>query len=261
MEKIMTMIIEEREELARDLEALLIATPDKIDSPGGRQLGEKVLLNCAAKLQPRLPDMEAKETICCTSETSNLRNDTTHKIKAECLEESIDTVQTLRHCEHATTDRVNFQGRHTEDGKKTISFDDPPMPSQSVAEVNGKRKRNNEQVLPFSSVKTASVRESILEVVCEVVKRIQTNDVATIISDMEEIEMQVLDAEATNMKVAWLRAHLEAIHKRNAAQKTSTSIVKMKANTTLVKRAAKMDMEERWIELLTAQEQFEKAEK
>ncbi|PWA44549.1 phospholipase-like protein [Artemisia annua] len=313
MEKIMTMIIEEREEVGRDLEALIITTLDKIDSPVCRQLGGKVLMNCAAKLQPRLLDMDAKETIPSTSETSNLRNHTTHKIKVECLEESIDTVQTLRHCEHANTDRVNLQGHHTEDGKKTVSFDDPPMPSQSVAEVNGKRKRNNEQqrapkkvmyntmtrIIPqgvprkvnrmtrvqgykvkkinapileaiFKKhgdiasdcvVKTASVRESILEVVCEVVKRIQTNDIAIIISDMEEIEMQVLDAEATNMKVSWLRAHLEAIHKRNAAQKTSTSIVKMKANTTLVKRAAKMDLEERRIELLTAQEWFEKAEK
>ncbi|GJU88374.1 phospholipase-like protein [Tanacetum coccineum] len=53
-------------------------------------------------------------------------------------------------------------------------------------------------------VKTAFVREFILEVVCEVVKRTETNDVATIVSDMEEIEMQVLDAEAANMKVAWL---------------------------------------------------------
>ncbi|GJZ30068.1 phospholipase-like protein [Tanacetum coccineum] len=110
-------------------------------------------------------------------------------------------------------------------------------------------------------VKTASVRESILEVVCEVVKRIQTNDVATLISDMNEIETQVLDAEVTNMKVAWLRAHLEAIQKRTAVQKESTLIVKMKANATLVKRAAKTDLEERRMELLTAQERFDKAEK
>lgn len=108
-------------------------------------------------------------------------------------------------------------------------------------------------------IKTASVRESILEVVCEVVKQIQTNDFATLISDMDEIEMQVLDAEATNMKVVWLRAHLEAIHKRNAAQKKSTLIVKTKAKTSLVKRAAKTDLEERRMELLTAQERFEKA--
>ncbi|GJS97101.1 hypothetical protein Tco_0804069 [Tanacetum coccineum] len=114
---------------------------------------------------------------------------------------------------------------------------------------------------PENAVKTASVRESILEVVCEVVKRIQTNDVATLISDMNEIETQVLDAEVTNMKVAWLRAHLEAIQKRTAVQKESTLIVKMKANATLVKRAAKTDLEERRMELLTAQERFDKAEK
>ncbi|GKC15614.1 phospholipase-like protein [Tanacetum coccineum] len=455
MEKLMTTIIVESGELAPDLKALIITTLDKIDSPVCWLLGKRVLLNCAAKLQPRLLDMEAKETIPSISETSSLRNDTlqeaketilsisetsnlrndtlqevketipsisetsnlrnntTHKIKVECLEESVDTVQTLTHREHATTDRVNLPAHHAEEGKKKVSSDDPLMPSKSVTEVTGKRKRNNEQVLPFASgnyssmavvcgpvlrvlpksayswtredakkkvssndppmpsksvtevtgkrkrnneqvlpfasgnyssmavvcgsvlrflpkfaysripksnpypapaglgmlllldtlqgvprkvlysmthvqgykvkkinapiledifkkhgdiasdcvVKTASVRESILEVVCEVVKRIQTNDVATIVSDMEQIETQVLDAEATNMKVAWLRAHLEAIQKRNAAQKKSTLIVKMKANTSLVKRAAKTDLEERRIELLTAQERFDKAEK
>nr|GFB67573.1 hypothetical protein [Tanacetum cinerariifolium] len=263
-EKIMTMIIEESGELALDLEALINATLDKIDSPVCWQLGEKVLLNCAAKLRPPLPDMEAKETIPSISETSNLRNDTlqeaketipsisetsnlrndtlqqaeetipsisetsnlrndtTHKIKVKCLEESIDTVQTLRNREHATTDEINHIGLHTEDGKKKVSSDEPAMPSKSVTEVTGKRKRNNKQGVPRKILhsmthvqgykvkkinapileaifkkhgdiasdcvlKTASVRESILQVVCEVVKRIQTNDVATIISDMEEI--------------------------------------------------------------------------
>nr|GEZ87521.1 phospholipase-like protein [Tanacetum cinerariifolium] len=184
----------------------------------------------------------------------------------------------------------------TEDGKKKVLSDNPPMPSKSATEVKGKHKRSNKQGEPrkvlysmthvqgykvkkinapileaiFKKhgdiasdcvVKTASMREFILEVVCEVVKRIQTNDVATIVSDMEEIVMQVLDAEATNMNVAWLRAHLEAIQKRNVAQKKSTLIVKMKANTTLVKRAAKMDLEDRRMELRTAQERFDKAEK
>ncbi|GKD59302.1 phospholipase-like protein [Tanacetum coccineum] len=203
MEKIMTMIIEESGELALDLEALINATLDKIDSPVCWQLGEKVLLNCAAKLRPPLPDMEAKETIPSISETSNLRNDTlqeaketilsisetsnlrndtlqeaketilsisetsnlrnytTHTIKVECLEESIDTVQTPRNREHATTDEINHIGLHTEDGKKKVSSDEPAMPSKSVTEVTGKRKRNNEQVLPF-----ASDNYSNLAVVC-----------------------------------------------------------------------------------------------
>ncbi|GKE05681.1 phospholipase-like protein, partial [Tanacetum coccineum] len=57
MEKIMTTIIEESGELALNLKALIITTLDKIDSPVCWQLGEKVILNCAAKLQPPLPDM------------------------------------------------------------------------------------------------------------------------------------------------------------------------------------------------------------
>ncbi|GJZ30067.1 phospholipase-like protein [Tanacetum coccineum] len=56
MEKIMTMIIDESKELSLDLEALIIATLDKIDSPVCWQLGEKVLLNCPANLQTRLPN-------------------------------------------------------------------------------------------------------------------------------------------------------------------------------------------------------------
>nr|GEU66548.1 phospholipase-like protein [Tanacetum cinerariifolium] len=39
--------------------------------------------------------------------------------------------------------------------------------------------------------KTPSVRASILEVICEVVSRIQTNDVADTISEMEEMQCQV----------------------------------------------------------------------
>ncbi|XP_071698851.1 uncharacterized protein [Rutidosis leptorrhynchoides] len=296
MEKIMTMIIEESEK-ALELEALIITTLEKVNkitSPICWQLGEKVLKKCAAKLRTHLPDMaqdEVKETIPCTSDTSKFK-DTAHKIKLEPLEESFNMEQTLSDCRDSTRDRVI----QSDDGNNAVSFDDPPVTPNCVTGVNGKRKRNDEQKSPrkvsycmtrvhgykikktnapileaiFKKhgdiasncvVKTASVRESILEVVCEVVKRIQTNDFKTIISDMEEIEMQVLDAEATNMNVAWLRTHLEAVHKRNAAQTQSTLLVKMKTNTSLVKRAAKMDLEERHIELVTAQEEYKKAER
>nr|GEX60282.1 phospholipase-like protein [Tanacetum cinerariifolium] len=57
IEQIMTTIIVESGELALDLKALIITTLDKIDSPVCWLLGERVLLNCAAKLQPRLLDM------------------------------------------------------------------------------------------------------------------------------------------------------------------------------------------------------------
>ncbi|GKC88935.1 phospholipase-like protein, partial [Tanacetum coccineum] len=109
--------------------------------------------------------------------------------------------------------------------------------------------------------KTSSARESILDAVCEVVRKIQTNDVTAIISDMDEIKSQVSGAEAIKMNVAWLRAHLEAIHKRAEAKKSCSLLMKMNANTCLVTRAAEMDLKEILSVLTTVQERFEKAKR
>ncbi|XP_071696973.1 uncharacterized protein [Rutidosis leptorrhynchoides] len=292
MERIMNMIIEESRE-ARELEALVVTTLEnvnKIASPSCWRLGKKVLKKCAAKLRPHLPDMahdEAKETIPCTSDTSKLMNDKIDTVKLESPEENVNVEPTLSNCQDLTRDTVI----HSDDEKNGVAF------SNCVTGVNGKRKRNDQQqkvpkkvlysmaivhgykikksnapileaifkkhgdIASNCVVKASCVRESVLDIVCEVVKRIQTNDFATIISDMEDIEMQVLDAEAININVVWLRTHLEAFHKKNAAQKQSTLLVEMKANTRLVKRAAKMDLEEARIELATAQEKFKKAER
>ncbi|PWA53093.1 phospholipase-like protein [Artemisia annua] len=109
--------------------------------------------------------------------------------------------------------------------------------------------------------KTASVRSSLLKVVCKVVRRIQTSDVTTILSEFKEIERQVLDAEATNINVSWLLAHMEAIQKRNEAMKKSTLLMEVKVNTMLVKRAAQIDLRERGTELEAAEKLFEEAER
>ncbi|GKE72640.1 hypothetical protein Tco_1534681, partial [Tanacetum coccineum] len=108
--------------------------------------------------------------------------------------------------------------------------------------------------------KTASVRSSLPKVVCKVFWRIQTSNVATILSEFKEIERQVLDAEATNINVSWILAHMEAIQKRNEAMKKSTLLKEMKANTILVKRAAQIDLRERGTKLEAAQNLFEEAE-
>ncbi|GKB00858.1 phospholipase-like protein [Tanacetum coccineum] len=109
--------------------------------------------------------------------------------------------------------------------------------------------------------KTASLRSSLLKVVCKVVRRIQTSDVTTILSEFKEIERQVLDAEATNINVSWLLAHMEAIQKRNEAMKKSTLLMEMKVNIILVKCAAEIDRRERGTELETAKIPFEKVER
>lgn len=89
---------------------------------------------------------------------------------------------------------------------------------------------------------SSPARESVLEVVCEVVRKIRNNDVTTIISDMEELQSQVSDAGAIKVNVSWLQAHLEAIHKRTEAKKKCNLLMKMTANTSLVTIAAKMDL-------------------
>lgn len=71
---------------------------------------------------------EVKKTIPYATEISKLREDSTRKIKVECLE-------TVRHCQ---------QGIHSEDeNKHEKNFDDSPMSSKSATDLNGKRKRND----------------------------------------------------------------------------------------------------------------------
>nr|XP_043636784.1 uncharacterized protein LOC122607800 [Erigeron canadensis] len=106
----------------------------------------------------------------------------------------------------------------------------------------------------------ASVRASLLEVVCEVVMQIEANDV---IEKMEEIESHLTQAEAAKIDVSWLRVHLEAIYnnKRKEVKKKWSLLTETKVNTVLVQKAAQMDLRERSAELVTAQERFKVAER
>ncbi|GKB25794.1 phospholipase-like protein [Tanacetum coccineum] len=85
----------------------------------------------------------------------------------------------------------------------------------------------------------AALRTSLLDAVCEIVGRIETNDV---ISQMEEIESQLSAAEAAKINVSWLRASLNAIYKKNEAVEKVTLLMEMKTNTLLAKRAASYDL-------------------
>ncbi|KAJ0617496.1 putative phospholipase [Helianthus annuus] len=106
--------------------------------------------------------------------------------------------------------------------------------------------------------KTSSTRTHFLEVVCEVVRRIQTDDMDEMV---EDIECQVSDAEAANVNVSWIRAHFEAFHKRKETSKKYSLLMEMKSNTVLVKQAAQMDLRERCAELMSAKERIKDAER
>lgn len=201
------------------------------------------------------------ETIPSTYDTSKSKKDATHKRKLECLEGSKYTVLPVKRCRCAT--------------RNSIPSNEPsvPTPPTNVSStqcdivcVHGyKVKQSNAPILEsiFKKhgdiatecvFKTPSSKSYFLEVVCEVVRRIQTNDVTTIISDMEEIECQVLDAEAAKLNVTWLRAHLEAIYRNKDAMEKCSLLMEMKTKTILVKRAANLD-------LVEARKQFEMAER
>ncbi|KAF5808391.1 putative phospholipase [Helianthus annuus] len=122
---------------------------------------------------------------------------------------------------------------------------------QSVAPILESIFRKHGDIAADCLFKLASMRSSFLEIVCEAVSRIQTND------DIEEIEQQVVVAEAANINVSCLRVHLDTI----SANKKCSLLMEMKANMSLVKKAALMDLRESCVELMAAQERFEKAEK
>nr|GEY60837.1 hypothetical protein [Tanacetum cinerariifolium] len=142
LENIMRMIVEESEKLAIELQDLLLTSIRKDNQSGSPvcwKFGQKVLMICAAKLKPidrrsitvfdypeivalnckTTSDKGVKETIPFITETSKMI-DENPKIKFE-LPGTINMMQSKRHC------------RGT------------PMASKSVREINGKRKRNNEQ--------------------------------------------------------------------------------------------------------------------
>ncbi|GJU10023.1 phospholipase-like protein [Tanacetum coccineum] len=175
------------------------------------------------------------ETIPSTTNTSKVMKNTTHKRKHKCLDGIRNRIATpKRRLEYpdGNKSRVNVLHIHSEDDKKpeekTLSSDDPLMPSTSVTEVlydnaheehiNLKNEQGKsvehllqrEEIAPILEsifekhgdiaagcfFKTSSVRTSFLELICEVFKRIESSDVSTVISDMEDIQRQVSDADS-----------------------------------------------------------------
>ncbi|KAI7746849.1 hypothetical protein M8C21_016306, partial [Ambrosia artemisiifolia] len=283
MEEIMTMIIDEADELKLQLVDFLVTFPknnNKIASHVCWQLGQKVLMNYAARSKPQFPDMgrdmsialydysRLVASVCKTISEYDIKEDkeATHRIATECIE-------TLRRCRHE---------------EKTDFFDDPP---KSVTEDKGKRKRNNSplrkevssseggivcvqgykvkqsvaQILEAVFNKHGdiaancifeknSVTSSVLEVVCEAVQRIQTSNFTKYI---EEIECHVSDAETANIDVTWLRAHF---NKKMEVLKKSDLLMEAKRTTLSVKEAAQLDLKESAAEIVAAQKRFGKSE-
>ncbi|KAI3455244.1 hypothetical protein Pfo_011907 [Paulownia fortunei] len=109
--------------------------------------------------------------------------------------------------------------------------------------------------------KSTFVRASLLEVICNVVQRLQYYDIETILSDLEVIENEVSDVEASKIKVSWLHEHLAKLRKVAAFKEKSFQLKKSKVKSGFVTKAATKELKQRHAELLLAQEHFKEAEK
>ncbi|PWA91426.1 hypothetical protein CTI12_AA089520 [Artemisia annua] len=217
----------------------------KITSPLCWKLGKRVLLKSAAKVQQHLPFpdyvMKFIETIPATNHTSTLRAYASRKRKySETLE--------LRKVSSPHCGLICVKGYKVK---------------QSVAPILEAIFKKHGDIASECVFKTVSVRQSILEVVCEVVKQLQINffSATTIISELGEIECKVSDLEAANINVSWIRSHMENIREWDKSKKQPALLMEKKTNITLFKKEAEKDLRERNLELVKAKHLCEEAEK
>ncbi|CAH1420129.1 unnamed protein product [Lactuca virosa] len=268
MEMIMSMIMKERDAPMAELVELLVMSvrnSNQIDLPVCWQLGEKVLKNCVAQLKSHLPDFVSKMGIPLqdySNMVAQICNGIHFEDEKKTLLMSNDPIMSSK----SKTGVKGKRKRKCTSPKKKASPLEVSSSESCIICVKGYNVKSN--IAPILEsifmkhgdiaaeclFKTASVRESFLQVICEVVTQLQTNDEKTIISKMEEIERQVSEAEAANIHVSWLRSYLEAFCKRRES-------MEIKAKTGMLKKAAEMEVRERRAELMAAQKRFEKCMK
>lgn len=88
---------------------------------------------------------------------------------------------------------------------------------------------------------SASVRASLLEVICDIVKRLQSNKKEDNISQLEAMETEVRAAETAKIEVSWLQQCLKKF--REAVVRQSPSLLReMNGNLILVSKAVQRDL-------------------
>ncbi|GJT41191.1 phospholipase-like protein [Tanacetum coccineum] len=269
MEKIMTMIVAESKEFPHELVGLLttrVNEDNQIVSPVCWELGEKVLKNCAARLnKPHLPDMSLRR---CQHSQSEKKHE---KIKLSSIDPPMPSTSVTKWNGKRTRSILVRGGKMGQQVREGVPGKVSSSQSGNICVQGYKVKDINAPILETilkkhgdiaaKCVFTDPMRTSLLEVVCEIVRLIETNDVTNILSKMEEIKNQVTAAEASKINVSWLQVHLETILKRNEAQKKKTLLMEMKTNTALVKRAARTDLKERYAKFVVAHNQLEEAKR
>lgn len=88
---------------------------------------------------------------------------------------------------------------------------------------------------------SAAVRASMLEVICDIVKRLQSNNLEDNILQLEAMETEVRDAEAAKIEVSWLQQCMKKFREAEVGRSPS-QIKEMNAKLMLVSRAAERDL-------------------
>ena len=87
---------------------------------------------------------------------------------------------------------------------------------------------------------SATVRASMLEVICDIVKRLLSSNAAETISQLEAMKTELRDAEAARIEVSWLQPFLTKF--REAQGKSPSVLDQMDSSLWLVSKAAERDL-------------------
>ncbi|XP_055825817.1 uncharacterized protein LOC129894249 [Solanum dulcamara] len=107
--------------------------------------------------------------------------------------------------------------------------------------------------------KSLASRASRLDLVCDIVRKLQTGDVSS--SSIKYMKSLVSAAADVKLEVTWLQQYLDEISEVEDMEKKFSDLMELSKTTMLVSIAAKKDLVERNRKVLAAEERLKKAEK
>ncbi|XP_025885933.1 uncharacterized protein [Solanum lycopersicum] len=107
--------------------------------------------------------------------------------------------------------------------------------------------------------KSLAFRASVLDIVCDVVRRLKTGDFGS--TSIDNMRILVSAAARVKLDVTWLQQYLDEISEEGYMEKKLSDLMELSKTTMLVSIAAKKDMIGRNRKVFTAEERLKKAEK
>ncbi|XP_065865445.1 sister chromatid cohesion protein PDS5 homolog E-like [Euphorbia lathyris] len=109
--------------------------------------------------------------------------------------------------------------------------------------------------------KSPLMRASLLEIVCNVVLRLQQTSVPFTLLEIKIIQNEMKELEGSKLKISWLTRPLEKISEIEKIAEMHSVLKSVKANSMLVIKAASKELEGSLMELVELQKRMGEAEK